>query len=503
MYSPYNQDNLGFDLDFGNDKPMSIQICKLVVQDTGTYNQQFLRPYNTNIDSLTLNSIVDRFGNNNARTNVTPVEIADLSSNILRPQATPEKVAVIANGWNEKRVRFLLEALVTFNTGGRIMYYISGYTDFFGVGMNSLAPDMVFYVNSIVKAREQYHMSSFGQESFFNPIDACQIHCDNNWGGISQPGEHKLLRPMDVFNVMTTPHVMADAAFTNHLAFDTRNTITAGASTSFRANNLPSNYASRVIEAALKSSATAGHSASPKSAYEASSGYLRETEGYKNDFLKAISVVKGVSKAVNNFTYRDLIELDPNVQNVLNYAPLALGNGTAHSTGMTADWSGSDMSTVAATILAHALPAIMIGCGLTQVSFTSTNSNFGGVTTTAVTSANALTGGTAAPDLTLNCDKLILRLESEVLRDISYNGQEVFWVDMKVSLLGETWIKISVSNSPIYDYVAPSFCDSIFAPTVTTNNDLVNTVSSDFNHIVDNIHSALNSHDVPSFNANF
>lgn len=492
MYNPHS---------FGlGTKASSIQIASLVIQDTGTYNTQYHRPYNCIADGATMNVLVDRFSSNQYRQKVAPSELSDIASSIIQLQPNAEGIAVIDNSWNEKRARFLMHVIVTFQTGGVTHYNISGYTNYLGVGNNgAFAPDMTFYVNSINMAKETYVQTSTGTANIMNSIESTHVHADHNWtsnGAISQPGQKKLIRPMDLYNTVNLNHVMTDLASTG--AFDTRNTIRNTATLSHRQNSLPSNYVAKVFEARLQANHSTAGSGDTETINTAAAGIINEPQGFGNPFLKTLAGVKGNNTIGNEFTIRDLLDIDPNVAHVMSYVPVSGGNRQAHQAGFTSDWNGSDAVTIAASTLAHAVPAIMMSVGLNKLSFSTTNSTIGGVVITIITGARGFGNG----DNDHACEIFKQRFEIEVLRDISINGQRTFAVEMITDLLGETWIKISLDNSGIYDYVAPSFCDALFTPTITQNQSLVTSISDDFNQIVESIQASVNGNQTIIFPTN-
>lgn len=473
------------------DKISSINVIKLILQKSGTYNDQWVRPYTTNgITAMVLNSVVDRFSTSVGRVSVAASEISDISGEIVRPSAVPEKHAIITNGWSTQRIRFLLVVQASYITGGNMQYFISGYTDFYGLSnSNYIAPDMVFYVNSITTARERSIPTAYGNKTIMMPTDSVHVHTSQDWNALSQPGNMHLMRPMDVYNTMGVAATMQGQLFDKG-SYDARNIVQGNAKLSQRTNSLPSNYASRVIGAKLGALSSAGYSADSESVYNTSAGNVRENDGYTNPFLRAIAGVVGTQTTGSTFTFGNLVELDPNTHNVTNFAALD-GSVQVHQAGMgTADWGAADVSTVAASVLAHSVPALMSRVGLTRLAFDSTNHTVGGMMHTIITSANAL--GSDGSDIPKRSEVFRQCFEIEVLRDITYNNQESYRVAMVVDLLGETWIKVQVGHQPMYEYVAPSFCDGLFTPVLTSNKQLVKTVSSDFDSMVDKIHEAVN-----------
>ena len=181
------------------------------------------------------------------------------------------------------------------------------------------------------------------------------------------------------------------------------------------------------------------------------------------------------------------MQIDPNVDFVTKLIKLEGGLSQVHSAGQTADWSASNSTTAAAATLAHAVPALMVSCGLTTISLTSTNDVIGGMITTAVSSANSINSGEIAPMVMA----FVSRFDTELINSITYTNNLSYFLNMAVDVFGETRISIAIGTPEQYDYAVPSFCDSLFSPVLTSNSERVASVSSDFGMIVSSIQEAM------------
>ena len=472
-----------------SNKAKNLRIVNLIMQETGSYNEQFARPYTTHFDANTLNSVTERvIERGNGR--IDNAALAGITGTFINPSATPESAIPIINGWNEKRVRFLMEVECQYQVGGSSSSYIQGYTSFPGIGSNqSIAPDMDFYINSIITTKKTQVLTPMGMQVLESVTDNSHVLCSNNWGGMTQPGQQRMMRPQDVFCNMEASHIpgIYDTDIAN--VYDGRTILRSEASKSARVNGLSGSYASKIIDGYVVGNAMADFGQSESNIINRSRSEVSETQAALDPFLSAISSITS-SGITNKFKYSDLIKLDSNVDNICNYA--IAGNTqrvSVHQAGQTSAWHGSDRLTLGATILSQAVPAIMMELMINRIIFKSTNHDITGQMQTRIIDGK----GFSNMDLTRHLDLFIRRLEKEILQDLTFNNQVPYSIEMRVDLLGETWINISMDGQPPADYVTPSFCDNLFVPVVTSNLAVVQNLTHDFESLVLNVKEALGS----------
>ena len=141
-----------------------LRVVRFLITETGTYNPMYRRSYHTEMQAGTLSAIEEKVAN---AKRITPQMLGGLADRFILPTAAVEQMAlpnggtaprqiVIPHGWNERRLRFMLEVETDFGTGGRITEMIQGYTDHLGVTHNGVIdPNMEFHVNSVLKIRKQ------------------------------------------------------------------------------------------------------------------------------------------------------------------------------------------------------------------------------------------------------------------------------------------------------------------------------------------------------------
>ena len=472
----------------GNAKVTNLRVVRLVMIETGTYNEQFARPYNMNVDGTVMATINSRI-NNQGGASFNASALSGIAGTFIAPQATPESSVGIINGWNERRIRFLLEVECESRTGGSKTAYVQGYTSFMGVtNSGATAPDMEFFINSITYTRKSMQQTPFGMHCYEYVVDNSHILYSNSWSDMYQPGQTRLLRPQDIYKTMSLSHL--PGVYDNSLAgvFDGTSVLKNEATKSRRSNGLAGAYAARIIDSYCTASELSGFGQSEARLLDQSREHVMEGSAGADPFIMAIVSVTG-SNVTNRFRYSDLMAIDGNTDNVATFS--AAGHAQAqstHSAGMTSNWHSGDSNTVAATILSQAIPSLMMDLMIKRITFKSTNHVIGGQNTTTVLAGESFTNLEMGPSV----DTFVKRLEMEVIRDITYDGQLGYCIEMRVDLLGETWISVSIGNLPLIDYVTPSFCDALFTPIMTSNINVFTGVSEDFTKLIDGVRDTIN-----------
>ena len=119
-----------------------MNVVKLIIQKTGTFNEQYRRPYSTNLTANVEQNILNSV---NGRQNIKASTVAGAAMDFIAPSATPETNVPIANGWGTPRLRFLLEIQHVDHMGVKNNEYVTGYTEHSDVSMNGLVdPKMTF-----------------------------------------------------------------------------------------------------------------------------------------------------------------------------------------------------------------------------------------------------------------------------------------------------------------------------------------------------------------------
>jgi hypothetical protein len=472
-----------------------MHVKRLFLMETGTYNTQYRRPYETNLQGHTLSQLSEALAGTQK---YTPSLLAGVANQVIAPSATAEQAAGIVNGWGERRMRFMMEVENRYMAGGTSTSIILGYTNYPGVIFHSnyIDPKMEFFVNSVVTVRTTLEHTPFGNQTYTNVAENAHVLVDPAYIDAYTPNRTHRMRPEDVYATMSLNHLqgLGDVV-------DCRTVLSQTPVASRRGNNLAADYAANLLDNYKKATVDNAFGVQQETdVLETARGYAQEQPIGYNSFFQAMTKFRdGVVS--NFFTWTDLQRLDPNVDNVTVVAALGQTNhaapvtGEVHNagSGMSQDWGGSDRLTQVATILSQSVPALMMELTLTQLAFTTTNrrvlSNAMPMSmsldgaTSPVSTAIANAEGFSSNDLGPYLQHFIVKLEHMVLNDISFKNAVDFHIEMRADLLGETWIKLALDGGPPITYVTPSFADALMVPVITNNENLNLQLSRDFEQV--------------------
>ena len=470
-----------------------LSIARLVLQQTGTYNAQYLRPYDLSMDGTTINAIGNRLQDTGGG-HVSGKLISDLAGAALAPTASAQSEIYIPNSFDTARVRFMLAVQADYNGtpgqvggGTTLMYYFQGYTDHPGITMNGAVDEqMTFYINSFIGVSRITKQTMFGFEQRDMIVEKAQMLSDPNWSmNASHNTPMMAMRPMDVFAGIQREYMSTGYEYANRggqLA-DSRHLLKAEAMASSRSNNVPGTYMANVLDSYLTVAQSTDFGMGEGNILSNVRQATYEVNPAENAFIQAINS-QSMMAAGNRFTMGILRRIDPNVDNVTN---VNIITGAAvqqiHHAGQTAYWNASDRLTQAAAMLAQAVPAIMIELMISRITVFSHNHDVTGMMDTRVANPKSLTGADISPNL----DMFIRRLNEEVLFYMTFGNMDRYTLTMTADMFGESSIVISINSEPETPYVVPSFCDNLMSPVVTASAENYNQVVSGFDTLVRNV----------------
>ncbi len=463
-----------------------ISIRKLILMETGTYNPFYQRPWETHFDPASVDNLVERLSDvgTSMSSKISPEIFTGLSSSIIHPATVPQKRINIPNGWNEKRLRFLLEVEVTDSIAAGTIYYFQGYSDYLGVGVQSGAidPEMIFIINSFIRVNRFNISTAYGNQIKDVVAESAQImngiiYHDSNSADMSFK-----MRPYDVFIGMQSNHLQnnyndSGAVCDTRLALHPSDSIRSN-----RSNNVASRYLSDIIDShryALDE--YDGFGQENHTVLESSSSRAYEDNPSQNTFLRILGNLSGRTN-VTTFRLSDLISIDPNTASVTHHAALSSTAKTRlPRIGESANWDSRDNETVMSSILVNSVPALMVDNFLTNVMLRSTN--YDGEIVTQVLDYRSFVSG----DITRYIGKFIDSVNRQVINDITHSNQISYTLEMSVDLLDTTTIKLSQNGEPEVIYTVPSFCDSLLSPVITSNHDTYYNLTNDIEHLLGTI----------------
>lgn len=459
-----------------------ITITKLVIQESGCYNNLLSRPYEAVANNATL-SLISQQMEQHSRIDPTQHASASLFSGmgngIVLPRATPGGVIAIPDGWSSQRFRFVMN--VEIQDRGVVYYYIfQGYSEYKGVSFNNTLDDeMKFFINGYVRISRSVDYSSITGGFVDVVTESAQVVNGRYIHNTTQQDVYGL-RPMDLFIGVQSNYITQDYDFAHRDAKidDVRLKKNRDSFTSRRANSLPSSFVSNAVNSYRDASMIAEAGSESGDLYGRCSINANEKLPDYNIFIQTLSNLHGIT-GTTTFTLNDLAHIDPQIAQKTDYC--RLGDAVhVNYTESSSPWGGTTVQAQLATMLGNAIPALMSEHFIGEVKFSSHNLTFGAVVDTDVERLLNFNMG-SMPSL---APAFVRRLEAEIIPDLTFGGKEVYTLEFHGNLYGDSFITLGVGSYPPLEFVVPSFCDSLIVPVVSTDERSFTDLAGSLEHIV-------------------
>lgn len=496
--------------------PAQASITKLLIFETGEYNQQWSRPYTTNFDSHVLNQFHEQL---NGVEHFSPAGLTGIAQSFIKPAAQVNMQTdgiPIPQGWGERRCRFMMIVEYDGYLGTRMQQVLTGYTTHVGAMPSGgilhneaqlLAVDheLLFFVNSSIQLQVKQEFGPGGRRESIAVAKNAHVLADNTFGSIFTPEHQERMRPTDLFAVMSRSHIhqlrddQGNIPGVGPRLFDGRNANSNMAALSLRGNVIPASYVARVLDNYQNAAVTNNDPT------KANTDFYTNARQYSNDglvsndeVLRMISDLRG-EPIGNTFKFRDIVRLDPTIE----HRVMGRASGRTekmqglHQVGVTNEWYGRDPITHAATIISQCTPGIMADLALTRFHFKMHNEMAVSGNYSSVDAQTWMSRPGYQPDMAiLNCagfgDQDLApamyafekRFWFEVMKDLCFDNQIRFMIEVNADLMGETVVNISLDGRQLEQFVTPSFADALLTPLVTKNHSHVVQVAEDFNELI-------------------
>lgn len=463
-------------------------IKRMVITETGAYQDMVYRPYTPDISGQNAEMFMEVTENDDI---VNASMLSGIAGSIVRPSTAPCGLVSIENGWDNTRIRFMLEVEINNGLGTSVTEIFTGYSDHYGVSTASLAidPNMRLYFNSVMQTRELQHSLPDGTTTNrVNVMDSSHLirpTISPNYRSGFNAESLSLMRPADLFADLQIQNNEYGKALFNggngNINYDMRTDINSlGVSKSRRTNCIAADYLSRCINAvtsgrlleARPDQFKIGESGVASGRYTAAKAEVMESTLVRNSLIRLLNHTSQYA-AKGYVTYGELMRQFPELSAVTG---ISSSKGVELiSRGGSEHFNGQGQETVIATILSHAIPAALVSSGLTKVKFDITNDTLGGQIDIDIYDIYSI----CPVDLRAHGRMFMSILTNEIFPDISHFGQVIVSVAMAADLMGNSFISISFDGGPYIDYNIPTFADGMFAPVITPVRTLTTEIASD------------------------
>jgi hypothetical protein len=456
----------------------NIRILSVKLMETGGYNDQFVRPYVTDLTERTMNTFSNFM---DLSSPVTPESINAAGKEFITLSTNVDHVAKIGGGWQAKRLRAQIEVATTDNQGIETVEQVTAYSDIFDIQGNHISPSTAFTVANVTTLRRRTITPANSQPYTSYQVANSTMLLSNTAGSTDYENAIHRMRPADLIaGISAAPYQdLADQAY------DTRSRMVNGVSGSAIQNNRPDTFASRLLDAYRMSS---NHQVNNYNGigdenefvvHDRAAKALEQTDGLltSDPFLSAIARTTG-KLAGGTFRWADLLMLDKTIPERTDLMkaknPQQFGCGIGHESEYL---YGTGPETIAAQILANAIPTILIENGLTACSiFASNRITITGEFKVAVTNARSY----QYMDLTRNCKAIEDVLRTQTMIYLSNNNLMDIEIEGTFDIGADSFVSITVGGGVKTPFIIPAFCVPLITPMITTNASIFNNNVTNF-----------------------
>lgn len=448
----------------------NIRVVRLIVQETGTYNQMALRPFQTYLDTDVMRRLQEDVREGMG---IVPELIAGSAGMLMRPSDTPQGIATIPWGWTHQRLRWVLQVEISTHSGQSAMEFISGYTDLADLSLGGLMdPNTRFYINAINTVRA-------GMAGGLNGamMNSSNILTSQQATGINDPNRMLMQRPQDVVEFMSDNLGLPGLSW----EANANKILSASPTKSLQRHAAPARYLADIIGSFALARHTENYQGVGEETAATVYSRLKNEPGQRDSFLAAMMRVNGWPMTQSSFTLGDLVRLDPNTPNVTVVRSVAHQRHTVHFEGQSEHWLGSDMMTQIATSIAQGLPSYMFDSCIQHIQFTITS----GMPMLITSEPRSFFG---SMNLAGRLENFKVMVQNELMMAASLGGLVYYDAQVDCDLFGDTRIKLCIDGLTVPgNFVFPSFCDSLLSPVITNRPENAHRMYREISAVVDEL----------------
>jgi hypothetical protein len=408
----------------------------------------------------------------------------------MRISATTTGNVNIAEGFDTPRMCFMME--VEFpGTGGVVQVeWLLGFTDHVGVtarfGDSNLAfnPNMQLHFNNVMRGTRVVSANAFGRGYHRSMNGAFQLINGDYRPNITNLHQHPhLMRPQDVFTSMSmesTRSILGDEE-----VLDVRPTHGPDRlAVSNRRNTIPGRYLSTMLEA--WNAQTESDNVDPACINSQLSAQVAEPTIARIRSLQALSVSSQL-RTGGMVTWDELVSAE-DTGTLEDRAVVVLAQSPQHranlsSRGETEYWNGNGQTTLIASQFVQAVPGMMMELMLTELAFSVTNETLDGQWEVLIEHVESFNDG----DNINQVNAFTHRLAHELMPGLSRDNLIPISIHANFNVVAQTYIQIEVDGQGVTPFIAPSFCDGLFAAVRAPDARTLDTFSFNLSKITNSL----------------
>jgi hypothetical protein len=466
-----------------------MKITKMLMLEVGTFNDVYQRPYTSHVDGLSLQQLQEstHYGKN-----LTPAALGAVGADIMRLSSTTSGDVRIANGFDQPRLCVMME--VEFpGTGGMVMVeWLLGYTDHVGIsamfGNSNLAfdPNMRIFFNNVLRGRRVAQSHAYGRQLATNVSGAFQLINGDYRPEITNLHQAPhLMRPQDVFTSMSMHNTRS--LLGHEEVLDVRPTHgPERVAVSDRRNTVPGQYLSRMLET-WKTQMT-NDDVDPAALHSQMAAMVAEPSISRVRSLQQLAVASELRQG-GSVSWRELCHAEES-GTLEDRATVILAQSQQFRAdlsqrGTTEYWNGNGMATLIASQFVQAVPGMMMNLMLTELDFSITNMTLDGTWQVMWGNVQSFNDG----DNIDQVQAIEYKLKYELMPGLSRGGIVPMEIHASFNVVGQTFVQIGLDGEPLTPYMAPSFCDGLYAAVRAPSTDTLDHFADGLSRIMTNLES--------------
>lgn len=188
-----------------NNTPLSMNIINfMLISSDKKVNEMFQRSFTLTGNVNIYDNIADIINNDG---HMTPTHIIAKCNDIVNLESTSNGLITVANGWNEKRLSFVLVVEVVYSSTSKSIYFINGFTDYYDpilrnhsghLSVHMLDKTMDFNINTITLITENLDSRGVPSIKFKDKITI--LRKQGQAVSYDSMSNECLIRPVDIFS---------------------------------------------------------------------------------------------------------------------------------------------------------------------------------------------------------------------------------------------------------------------------------------------------------------
>lgn len=501
-------------------------IRKIVMIETKPQQNQWNRTMVPKVDASTLN-VMNNFKDTSPTMRLNGNVISDMQvqgARFFEISSQPMQQANIINGWANVRLKFTISVDVYFAGKLHCTEYVTGYTDYTGANFatKSLDPEMVFIIDSVTVSTPHPSPAALGGIGH-SVVGSNLVIAKNQLQGFGAPQQIVTARPVDVFSELMVAgqrkgaEIAAGMAGMEGFTASMRPTYmnlntTVGHTPVFSSvmNNVPTNYAARILDAHGKMMHMANDGTD---IYASARSEVIENMFSSSKFVHMLDE-KGADDfdgfVGNTFKLKRLFMIDPVLASSADDRMVIIrpdefmrelqrtntGEVISIPAGSSADsLSGTGEKVANAAAIMHSANAHFRKAGASYVSCILTN--HGGMPESRISSILGIDDGMLYMRVSAACESIM----SETVRAITRDSMSYF-IQLTMDVHNEAYIKIQLGMDQAHEFVSPCYALGITSPIVAFGQNQLDSLVEGVRNITDNLYGPTLTIGGSTFNPN-